>query len=87
MVPECHIQTEVKYLQGRRAAEQLVPGVTILIVDKFFMLKWHFLCATLCPLLSEWEPLRRVYLCLLYILLQILIHIDKVRPNLSLLES
>lgn len=51
------------------------------------MLEWHFLCATLCPLLSEWEPLRRVYLCLLYLLLQILIHIDKVPPNLSLLES
>lgn len=86
MVPECHIQLEVKYLQGRRVSEQLVLGVTSLIVDKLFMLKWHFLDATVCPLPSEWAPLRRVFVFFTFSR-QVLMRMDKILPDPSLLES
>lgn len=74
VIPECHIQAEVKYLQGRRVSEQLVLGVTIFTIDKFPMLKWHFLFATLCPLPSEWGPLRGFCLCLCILLSNIDTH-------------
>lgn len=50
------------------------------------MLKWHFLDATLCPLPSEWAPLRRVFVFFTFSC-QVLMRIDKILPDPSLLKA
>lgn len=65
-------------------SEQLVLGVTILIVDKFFMSKLHYLYAH-CPLSGHhWEESAFVFFTFSC---QIWIHVDKILPDPSLLKA